>query len=381
MNTQFDIDDATPHHPQGESGMSPLPFSIETCFQMLIDNIADIFWIFDAKSQTGIYISQAFESVFGRPIKDFYSDYLVILKMVHPEDQDTYKQMLSLMLNGKETDSYYRIINVQGNTVWLRSRSTPIIDTNGEHIFTVGICRDVTTRKATEIALRDSREHYRKAAESNRQLLQEVNHRVRNNLAGLMSLIKLTRRTSQTLDEYNDMIMRRINLMTFVHDILAHAGWEDVDFKSVLEHIASQAETFHNNPVSMIIKGDSIFIHPRQIMPLMLALLELFNISEYVKTNPKTINPFHITWKQTQLNNMPALHIQWTQHIEQCDLPQAPPELMEKITLAKELVNGFIGYELGGAAHINTQSNDFHHEITIPLQTMPDTDLAATTSV
>jgi PAS domain S-box-containing protein len=73
---------------------------------------------------------------------------------------------LKVMGGGKQEVYEEKIIDSQKDAIWLETIKSPILDESGEVIGTVGIARDITTRKKGEEALRDSEERYRALADA-----------------------------------------------------------------------------------------------------------------------------------------------------------------------------------------------------------------------
>src|SRR5438093_5237308 len=102
-----------------------------------------------------------------------------------------------------------------------------------------GVGFDITDRRRAEEAMRESErrareaaeqardaaERARDAAEFNRRLVLEVDHRVRNNLAGLLSLIAAMRDTTRDVPSFAAAIEGRLMAMVHVHQLLADTGW------------------------------------------------------------------------------------------------------------------------------------------------------------
>jgi hypothetical protein len=72
----------------------------------------------------------------------------------------------------------------------------------------------------------------REVAEFNRRLALEVDHRVRNNLAGLLSLVGAMREKSKDVRSFAGSIEGRLLAMTHVHEVLAETDWRAVDLES-----------------------------------------------------------------------------------------------------------------------------------------------------
>ncbi|HZL35792.1 MAG TPA: HWE histidine kinase domain-containing protein [Tepidisphaeraceae bacterium] len=80
----------------------------------------------------------------------------------------------------------------------------------------VTVIRDLTERKRAQAALQESERHYRDLAEHNRLLVREVEHRVGNNLAGLLGLVSVMRERATDVQTFADAIESRLHGMASV---------------------------------------------------------------------------------------------------------------------------------------------------------------------
>ncbi len=56
-------------------------------FQQILQNIKQVIWILDLNTDQILYVSPAFEIVWGRPCESFYADPSILIQSVHPEDR------------------------------------------------------------------------------------------------------------------------------------------------------------------------------------------------------------------------------------------------------------------------------------------------------
>ncbi len=128
----------------------------EEKFRQLAENIREVFFIL---SQSGemIYISPAYEEIWGRSCQSLYQNHQDWLESVHPEDHERISQRLMHQTSeGSDFDEIYRIVQPQGKIRWIRARSFPIQNPSGESYRFVGIAEDITDRKQAEEAIQRS---------------------------------------------------------------------------------------------------------------------------------------------------------------------------------------------------------------------------------
>ncbi len=129
----------------------------EEKFRQLTENIDDVFWMSDADKQQILYVSPAYEKIWGSSCQSLSANPKLFLEAIHPED---YQQtLLSLQENPTACfESEYRIVRPDGSVRWIWDRGFPIFNERGEIYRRAGIAKDITTRKQAEQALKRERD-------------------------------------------------------------------------------------------------------------------------------------------------------------------------------------------------------------------------------
>jgi PAS domain S-box-containing protein len=125
----------------------------EEKFRLFTENIKSAFWIIDIEgnSRQMVYVSPAFEEIWGRSAEEFYMSYTTALEAIHPADRQHF--IVDTPQKQGEYDEEYRIIRPDGVIRWIRSRAFPIKNETDEVYRIIGIAEDITERKQAEIAL------------------------------------------------------------------------------------------------------------------------------------------------------------------------------------------------------------------------------------
>jgi PAS domain S-box-containing protein len=119
------------------------------------NNIEQAVWVQDLSSDRIIYVSPAFESLWGRSPEDLYTDPTILIESVHPEDR---VQVLTAKPY-KESDPVnltYRILQADGILRWIFTRSFIIHIPSRESNYLFCIAQDITDQKHVEHALGDT---------------------------------------------------------------------------------------------------------------------------------------------------------------------------------------------------------------------------------
>lgn len=109
----------------------------------------DIFWIKSSDFKTQIYISPAYETIWGRSCDSLYADPKSWMDYVFPEDLErlhsTIEQCRKENNPTKHYTVSYRIKKPDGKVFWIRERGSAIYDENNQLIGFGGVTQDVTS--------------------------------------------------------------------------------------------------------------------------------------------------------------------------------------------------------------------------------------------
>lgn len=131
----------------------------EQRFRQLAENIDSVFWIGDPNTHELIYVSPAYEKIWGRSCAEVYATYKSFIDAIHPEDRDRFLASMIEHPYG-DSDQEYRIIQPDGSIRWIRDRSFPVRDSSGKVYRLTGIADDISDRKMAEQALQESQNRY-----------------------------------------------------------------------------------------------------------------------------------------------------------------------------------------------------------------------------
>jgi PAS domain S-box-containing protein len=121
----------------------------ELKFRQLAENITEVFFLVSADGKETLYISPAYETVWGRSCESLYARPSSWLEAVHPEDVENL--LSALRRRAGETFAFeYRIVRPDGSIRWINSRSFPIRSESGDVYRLAGLAEDITERKLAE---------------------------------------------------------------------------------------------------------------------------------------------------------------------------------------------------------------------------------------
>src|SRR5262249_16275660 len=148
---------------------------------------------------------------------------------IHPDDRDRVAAMWRDAHAGvREFSGEYRYKRSDGRAVWVIGLAMPLRDENGHLQGYLGAVSDVSALKGAESRLRDSLRQQEDLAGRERLLRRELDHRVRNNVAGLLGLLRLYRRASDPTRGL-EQVEGKLRAMREVHELIAAADGRDVE--------------------------------------------------------------------------------------------------------------------------------------------------------
>lgn len=146
----------------------------ELRFRQFAENINDVFWMVTPDTRDIIYISPAYEQVWGRSRQVLYEDASTWIDAIHPEDRQRVRAGIKLQTQQIESLGYceleYRIVRPDGEVRWIRDRGFGVRDGQGILYRFVGVAKDITDSKQAEAALQESELRFRQLAENVREV-------------------------------------------------------------------------------------------------------------------------------------------------------------------------------------------------------------------
>ena len=130
-------------------------------------------------------------------------------------------------------------------------------------------------RMLTQQAIEDeaSLRWFEEQASIRNSLTRELNHRVKNTLANVLSIIALTRRRANSLAEFADGLDGRIRALSATHDLLTQSDWGTTPIRSVIE--AELLPYVQDSDHQVDLQGPLIELAPNDALSLGLASHEL----------------------------------------------------------------------------------------------------------
>lgn len=128
--------------------------ALEARFLELAENTNAVYYSHDGATGALLYISPAYERLWGFSCESLYANPASYLDAVHPADRQIVAAAYDAIHSGQDTDLEYRLMLPSGDIRWIHDRSHPAVAANGQIERIVGVAHDITVQKqaAAELA-------------------------------------------------------------------------------------------------------------------------------------------------------------------------------------------------------------------------------------
>ena len=124
----------------------------EERFRSIAENIEDVFWMSTPGISKMLYVSPAYEQIWGKSRESLYLNPRSFLESVHPDDRKKVRDGLKDHEEGR-WGFEYRIIQPDGTVRWIKDRGFPVYDEEGNLLYLTGVASDITDMKLYQEAL------------------------------------------------------------------------------------------------------------------------------------------------------------------------------------------------------------------------------------
>lgn len=216
------------------------------------------------------------------------------VRMLIPDDRQQEEDLiLGKVRSGERVDHFDTLRRRKdGSYVAISLTVSPVRNAAGKVIGASKIARDITERKESESRIR--------------MLMREVNHRVKNQFAVILSMIRETGKHTTTIAEFDTQIRNRIMALSQSQDLLVDGDWRGADLADL---VSNQIRPFAAER-RIRISGEPVMLSTMAVQNLGMAFHELATNSAKhgaLSSEQGTVevdwtassDRFRLSWKET----------------------------------------------------------------------------------
>ena len=214
-------------------------------------------------------------------------------------------------------------------------------------------------RMLTQQAMEDeaSLTWFEEQASIRNSLTRELNHRVKNTLANVLSIIALTRRRATDVKDFADGLDGRIRALSATHDLLTDSGWATTPVRSVVE--AELLPYAQGSDHTVDRRGPAVELAPNDALSLGLAMHELATNAAKYGALSRPGGRLTVDWR---LVSETLLRIEW--------LERGGPPVAEKRGrgFGTDLIERIVAHELKNPVDLSFEREGVRCVLLIPVR-------------
>lgn len=242
-----------------------------------------------------------------------------------------------------------QVLFEDGSFFWELVNAAPVRDESGRVTGAVGAAVDITERKKAEFEREE-------LLENQRLLMAELDHRVKNTLATVQSVVLQTLRPSAEAEA----LTGRLAALAKAHGLLAQSRWRGARLRALLQE-ELQPYRKHAGESRVRLAGPDLLLPPKMAQSLGLVVHELTtNAAKYGALSVPT-GRIEVSW-DVQRDGAARLRLVW----RELGGPRidGPPG---RSGFGSRLIERSLAYDLDGEAEIEFRPEGLHCRIEMPL--------------
>jgi PAS domain S-box-containing protein len=281
--------------------------------------------------------------IFGVDRKHFAVTAENVRALIHPDDWTLLQTSLErLMTERKPAQAEFRVKRPTGEVRWCIGTAAPTIDGQGRVARVSGVTVDITDRKVAE--------------ERQALLAREVDHRAKNALALVQSIVRLTR--AGDVSTYTKAVEGRIRALSRAHTVLALSRWQGADIRGLVEEELAPYRT--GDTVKIVANGPNVSLQPAAAQSLALALHELVTNAAKYGALSSVSGRVDLTWEL----NPGLLVLRWTES------GGPPTQIPSSPGFGTRIITGSVEGQLGGRTVFDWSPEGLKCVLSIPREDM-----------
>jgi PAS domain S-box-containing protein len=317
-------------------------------YRTIIETTNEGVWLVDADGVT-TFVNEHMAKMLGRKRSELIG--LSQTEVVDEEWIDALVEQFRRQQQGNHDHGECRLIRSDGKTLWVIIAASPQFDADGRFDGCIRMVTDITQLKNTERALKES-------LKSQRQLLNELDHRVRNNLSSLVSLVDISRGGASDVARFAESIHGRIDAMNRAYGLLSSSGWTGQDLQRLLHALLPSGLAGRID-----LAGPRVTFAPHLSGAVAITVHELLTNAMLHGALSNDEGRIGIMWRMIESadNDAPNVELRWTE--------AGGPPIVSPVTSGNgmRLISGLVQSDLRGKVMFNFPPEGARHIVRIRL--------------
>ncbi len=234
-----------------------------------------------------------------------------------------------------------------GIEFWAVVFISPVRDEDGDIVQYFASLVDLTRQKENEVQLR--------------MLVDELNHRVKNTLSTVQSIVRQTLRTSSDPRSIRDSIESRLFALSRSHDLLTREKWESAGLYDIVHDAMEPYAVTGGRTDRIVITGENIRFMPKAALALGIAFNELATNAVKYGALANAAGSILIDWTTETAPAGKRLVLKWQER----DGPRVKPSAHRGF--GSRVIERGLAHELAASVHLDYRPDGLVCTMSIPL--------------
>ena len=296
----------------------------------------------DSFTPIEVYVDPGAKAILGYADEELPSAVDAWHQRVLPEDLPRLHEAIRGYFAGRRPtyEVEYRVRRRDGSIRWISSRGRLARDPDGRPIRMSGVLWDATERKAAE--------------ERQDRLMAELDHRVKNALSRVQSILSQSLRSASSMEEFARGFEGRLAATARAHNLLTRESWLGAD----LRELARQELEPHAEGGNVRIDGEPVRLSPGAAVAFAMAFHELTTNAVKYGALSRPGGKVDVSWRRGD----GRLRLEWT---ETGGPLAAEPS---RRGFGSHLIERGLAYDLGGEARLEFRPEGLRCLVEAPLE-------------
>jgi len=272
--------------------------------------------------------------------------------MANIADEDALALIREEFEHDSDTDSEILYRRKDGGEFWAALFVSPIRDDDGDIIQNFASFVDLTA--------------YKNEQAQSRMLIDELNHRVKNTLATVQSIVSQAARANADPQAMRKAVETRLFALSRSHDLLTREKWHSAGLLDVINDALEPFGADDERARRVEITGDKIRFGPKSALALGIAFNELATNAVKYGAFSNENGLIRIEWTVEPSSTGRRLHLIWTEK----DGPAVTPPARKGF--GSQVIERGLAHELGGTVELDYRSKGVVCTMDIPAPASDD---------